>query len=62
MVKPTQRVETSLAPQHTPAVIRARLGSPARPSHLRDFVYGGIDGAVTTFAIVAGVVGAGLSA
>jgi len=28
---------------------------------LPDFVYGGIDGAVTTFAIVAGVVGASLS-
>jgi hypothetical protein len=26
-----------------------------------DFVYGGIDGAVTTFAVVAGVVGAQLS-
>jgi VIT1/CCC1 family predicted Fe2+/Mn2+ transporter len=29
--------------------------------HLRDLIYGGIDGAVTTFAIVAGVEGAGLS-
>jgi VIT1/CCC1 family predicted Fe2+/Mn2+ transporter len=29
--------------------------------HLRDLIYGGIDGAVTTFAIVAGVAGAGLS-
>jgi len=30
-------------------------------SHLRDVIYGGIDGAVTTFAIVAGVQGAGLA-
>jgi VIT1/CCC1 family predicted Fe2+/Mn2+ transporter len=30
-------------------------------SYLRDWVYGGIDGTVTTFAIVAGVVGAELS-
>jgi vacuolar iron transporter family protein len=30
------------------------------PVYLRDFVYGGIDGAVTTFAIVSGVVGADL--
>ncbi|MBB3711798.1 VIT1/CCC1 family predicted Fe2+/Mn2+ transporter [Limimaricola variabilis] len=29
--------------------------------HLKDFVYGAIDGAVTTFAIVAGVQGAGFS-
>ena len=29
--------------------------------YLSEFVYGGIDGAVTTFAIVAGVVGASLS-
>jgi len=29
--------------------------------HFDDFVYGSIDGAVTTFAIVAGVIGAGLS-
>jgi VIT1/CCC1 family predicted Fe2+/Mn2+ transporter len=34
-------------------------GGPAT-SVLRDLVYGAIDGAVTTFAVVAGVVGAGL--
>lgn len=32
-----------------------------RTVHLRDAVYGGIDGAVTTLAIIAGVAGAGLS-
>lgn len=32
-----------------------------RVSYLRDWVYGGIDGTVTTFAIMAGVVGANLS-
>jgi vacuolar iron transporter family protein len=41
--------------------IRHRLNSGPRVSYLRDWVYGGIDGAVTTFAIVAGVVGADLS-
>ena len=30
-------------------------------SYLPDFIYGGIDGSVTTFAIVAGVTGASLS-
>lgn len=31
-----------------------------QPSYLRDLIYGAIDGSVTTFAIVAGVAGAGL--
>lgn len=47
---------------HEPTAIRARLAEGARPGYLRDWVYGAIDGAVTTFAIVAGVVGAELSA
>jgi VIT1/CCC1 family predicted Fe2+/Mn2+ transporter len=46
---------------HTPAAIKARLTSKEKFSYLRDIVYGGVDGAVTTFAIVAGVQGAGLS-
>lgn len=46
---------------HDPAAIAARLNDKRRASYLADFVYGGIDGAITTFAIVAGVVGASLS-
>lgn len=49
----------SLHHDHDPESIQKRLGD-SRKSLLRDFVYGGIDGAVTTFAIVAGVVGANL--
>ncbi len=48
---------------HTPEAIQRRLDAPAGHSALlRDFIYGAIDGAVTTFAIVAGVAGAQLSA
>lgn len=50
-----------LEAEHTPAAVQARLAQDPKPSYLRDWVYGGIDGAVTTFAIVAGVVGADLN-
>lgn len=46
---------------HDPEAIRLRLSQPTRRNYLRDWVYGGIDGAVTTFAVVSGVVGADLS-
>lgn len=46
---------------HDPTAIRARLDARPGRGVLRDLVYGGIDGSVTTFAIVAGVAGAGLS-
>lgn len=47
---------------HSPKDIAARLSDAGRPSYMKDMVLGGIDGAVTTFAIVAGVAGAALSA
>src|SRR6185295_16416210 len=47
--------------EHTPEAIRARLAEGPRLSYLRDWIYGGIDGSVTTFAIVTGVAGAHLS-
>lgn len=46
--------------EHTVEAIRERLGRRASHSYLRDWVYGGIDGAVTTFAVVSGVTGAEL--
>ncbi|MBJ7472138.1 MAG: VIT1/CCC1 transporter family protein [Solirubrobacteraceae bacterium] len=46
---------------HTPDAIRERLGAPHAVSYLRDLIYGAVDGAVTTFAVVAGATGAGLS-
>jgi len=46
---------------HSQSEIEKRIGAPPGRGVLRDVVYGGIDGSVTTFAIVAGVAGAGLS-
>jgi VIT1/CCC1 family predicted Fe2+/Mn2+ transporter len=46
---------------HNPHAIRDRIEEGPKTSYLSDWVYGGIDGAITTFAIVAGVVGADLS-
>lgn len=51
----------TLEHDHDPASIRARIAGRPEAMYLRDWIYGGIDGAVTTFAIVAGVAGAELS-
>lgn len=53
--------ERSVEHGPSPAEIAARLADGPKVNYLRDWVYGGIDGAVTTFAIVAGVVGADLA-
>lgn len=45
---------------HAPEAIRDRLAAGPKVSYLKDLIYGGIDGTVTTFAIVAGAIGAGL--
>ena len=52
----------SLRADHTPQAIEQRLADGPSNSYLRDWVYGAIDGTVTTFAVVAGVMGAELSA
>ena len=51
---------TSLRDEHTTAAVRRRLAEKRSPSYLQDFIYGAIDGTVTTFAVVAGVEGANL--
>lgn len=46
---------------HTADAIARRLRQEPKVDYLREWVYGGIDGVVTTFAVVAGVAGADLS-
>ncbi|MGI9394861.1 MAG: VIT1/CCC1 transporter family protein, partial [Boseongicola sp.] len=46
---------------HSQKEIAARISAPAGKGVLREAVFGAIDGSITTFAIVAGVAGAGLS-
>ncbi len=48
--------------EHTIDAIAKRLNSPNDHGMLGDFVLGAVDGTITTFAIVSGVAGAGLSA
>ena len=47
--------------EHTPEAIRARLEADTGQGFLKDSIYGAIDGAVTTFAVISSAAGAGLS-
>lgn len=51
-----------LEAEHRPDRIRTRLHSSRQNSYLGDAVLGGIDGCVTTFAVIAGSTGAGFPA
>jgi VIT1/CCC1 family predicted Fe2+/Mn2+ transporter len=55
--KPTDPLEHD----HSAVAIAERLGSSTDHGILGDFVLGAVDGTVTTFAVVSGVAGAGLS-
>lgn len=54
-------MKVTMEHDHSPEAIRERLSAGPRHSYIRDWVYGGIDGSVTTFAVVSGVIGASLS-
>jgi hypothetical protein len=54
--KSRERLEHS----HTREDIQARLARDTHGNYVRDWIYGGIDGTIMTFAIVTGVVGADL--
>ncbi|MBJ7522183.1 MAG: VIT1/CCC1 transporter family protein [Solirubrobacteraceae bacterium] len=56
------RSSSHLNAEHSPEAIARRLAAPRKVSYLRDFIYGAIDGTVTTFAVVAGATGAKLGA
>ncbi|CAG0950657.1 hypothetical protein MTYP_00172 [Methylophilaceae bacterium] len=48
--------------EHRPEAIQQRLAKTAQSQSISDTILGGIDGCITTFAVVSGSVGAGLPA
>jgi VIT1/CCC1 family predicted Fe2+/Mn2+ transporter len=60
-VSKKQSLSDHLHLAHTPEAIAGRLSAAKRHHYLGDFVLGAVDGAVTTFAVVAGATGANLS-
>lgn len=52
--------DNPLEHSHQPDAIRERLSQQPQQSYLRDAILGGIDGCVTTVAVIASVAGAGL--
>lgn len=60
--KSRKKSKERLIADHHPDTIKQRLDSGVRHSYLGDAILGGIDGCVTTFAIVAGTIGGGFTA
>ncbi|WP_166037981.1 VIT1/CCC1 transporter family protein [Sphingosinicella sp. YJ22] len=60
MISPAATECRDLEEEHRPARIRERISRPKGEGAIGDFVLGGVDGVVTTFAVVAGSAGARL--
>ena len=58
----TRHKRQALEAEHHPEAIRRRLNGGSGGQSLPDAILGGIDGCVTTFAVVSGAFGAGFSA
>lgn len=56
-----QQTRKALLDEHRPEAIRARLDQIRHSGYLPDLLLGGIDGCVTTVAVIAGALGAGVS-
>ncbi|MGM0702535.1 MAG: VIT1/CCC1 transporter family protein [Pseudomonadota bacterium] len=56
------RKRRELEAEHHPEAVRHRLNAPQPVRTVPDAILGGIDGCVTTFAVVSGAFGAGFSA
>ena len=63
IIAPVKKANTvkKMEHEHSAQAISERLAAGPAHNYLRDWIYGGIDGAVTTFAVVGGVAGARLS-
>lgn len=55
----TKNRHEDLVKSHRPEAIKKRLAIASKSQNVSDAVLGGVDGCVTTFAVVSGVVGAG---
>ena len=62
MFKGSPNAHPAVMAAHTPEAVRSRLQALPVHTHLRDLVYGAVDGTVTTFAVISGVAGARLPA